>query len=225
MYCRYAAQLFQTGMKVRAGHSLAAFNSLCFGFGTGTLPCTNSDNGIRYMLSAGWEWVKSKCFGSDSKRWRSECSVMLAVGDWIKWHWMRSTCAWTWHCFERVISYVSHRDCIRFSRTSLCVAQMVWTKYYFGGLRGVPVHLIYLPVEVCSVCFRNMLHYIMCHLEVSCTHMRSSVLHVVLQHSTGYQSKTHDVCMTESVHTATATVHRLCCWHHLRFHLPLPLLL
>jgi len=120
---------------VDAGHLLAAFNTLCVGFGPCTLPSIHSATGKRYLLFARRQSMNSKCSASDSKRWRSYSSAILSLADRIKWDLTLSTCARTCYRFVRVIPNVSHCFSIPLSRSPLCVPQMLWTKCCFAALR------------------------------------------------------------------------------------------
>jgi len=71
IWCRLTPGLLPPGSKVDAGHSLAAFDSLCVGFGLRTPPSTCSATGTRYILFARRESMNSKRSVADSKRWRS----------------------------------------------------------------------------------------------------------------------------------------------------------
>jgi len=140
--------LLPPGSEVKARHLLAAFDTLCVGFGPRTPPSTLSGKGKRYLLSARRESMNPKCSALDSKRWKSYCSAILSLADWIQWDKTWSTCAQTWYRFERVISNVGRWFSIPLSRSALCVPQMLWTKCCFAALRCSSTSLLSTGVGV-----------------------------------------------------------------------------
>ena len=135
IWCRYTPGLLPPGSQVDAGHSLAAFDTLCVGFGPHTPPSTHSATGKRYLLPARRESMNSKGSALDSKWSRSHSSALLSVADWIEWDLTWSTGARTRYRCERVISAMGRCFSIPLSRSPLCVPQMLWTKCCSAALR------------------------------------------------------------------------------------------
>jgi len=140
--------LSQRGSKVDPGHSFAAFDTLCVGFGPRTPPSTRSAKGKRYLLSVRRESMNSERSALDSNRWRSYSSAILSLPDWIKWDLTLSTCARTLHRFERVIFHVGRWFSIPLSRSPLCLPQMLWTKCCFAALRCSGMSLLSTGVRL-----------------------------------------------------------------------------
>jgi len=123
------------GSEVDAGHLVAAFDSLYVGLGLCTPPSTCSATGKRYWLSARKESMNSKRSSSNSKMWRSYCSPLLSLANWIKWDLTLSTCARTCYLFERIISNVGRCFSVPLSWSPLCAPPMLWTKCCFAALQ------------------------------------------------------------------------------------------
>jgi len=71
IWCISTLGLLLQGSKVGSGHSVAAFKTLCVGFGPRTPPSTCAATGKSYLLSARRESMNSKHSVLDWKRWRS----------------------------------------------------------------------------------------------------------------------------------------------------------
>jgi len=145
IWCRYTPGLLPPGSEVDAWHLLAAFDTLCVGFGLRTLPSTHSATGKWYLLSTRRESMNSKHSALDSKRWGSHSSAILSLADWINWGITISTCAQTWYRFEHVISNVGRCFSIPLWRSPSWMPQMLWTNVVLLNW-CVPVRLYYLPV-------------------------------------------------------------------------------
>jgi hypothetical protein len=142
IYCRSTPELLPPGNNAYAGHSLAAFDTLCFGFGLRTPPSTLSATGKRYLLSTRKKSTNSKCSALDTKKCKSWTSAMLSLVDWIKWDVSLWTCARTLYLFEHVISNVHHGFSIAHWRFLFCVLQMLWTKCCCAALRSSSTSLL-----------------------------------------------------------------------------------
>ena len=171
IWCSSTVRLLPQGSKVEAGHSFAAFDTLCIGFRPRTPPSTRSDEENTHLLSGRQESMKSKHCALDSKQWRSSCCAILSLADWIKLDLNLSTCAWTWYGFEHEISNVGCCFSIPLSWSPLCVPQMVWTKCCSAELRCSSTSLL-----SSSVGFQLMhLQHIVLHNLLSPRHLHSSM--------------------------------------------------
>jgi hypothetical protein len=130
---RYSLGLVPPGSKVDSGNFLAAFDTLCIGFGPYTPPSTHSDTGKRYILSARRETLKSIRSALDSKRWRSYCPAIWSLADGMIWDITLSACARTWYWIEHVISNMGDRFSIPLSISPLFLPQILWTKCCFAA--------------------------------------------------------------------------------------------
>ena len=167
-----------------AGHLLAAFDSLGIGFGLYTLPSTHSAAGKRFLLSAREESMNSKCSGSDSKRWRSQSSVMLSLADSIQWDltllsgaqtgYGLSVRYLTWAVASAYLFYDLLCACLKCNGPNVVLLHS-----------SVPVLLYYLPLWGFSKCFCNASRCITYHLQVASTYKWPCGAHVELRESAG----------------------------------------